>query len=169
MNLHPANADWTEFSFSTENLAKAKDYVARYPEGRQQSAVMPLLDLAQRQCGGWLPNVAVEYVADFLGMPKIRVLEVATFYSMYNQAPVGKSFVQLCRDHPVLATRLRCLTRHLPARNGAARLAGPAKTGCSRSLRSNASEHAVTRRWCKSTMTSMRTSHPRALPTYCVP
>ena len=100
MNLHPANADWTEFSFSAENLAKAKHYIARYPEGRQQSAVMPLLDLAQRQCGGWLPNVAVEYVAGFLGMPKIRVLEVATFYSMYNQAPVGKNFIQLCRTTP---------------------------------------------------------------------
>ncbi len=100
MNLHPANAEWTEFSFSSENLAKAKAYVERYPEGRQQSAVMPLLDLAQRQCGGWLPNVAVEYVADFLDMPKIRVLEVATFYSMFNQAPVGKNFVQLCRTTP---------------------------------------------------------------------
>ncbi len=100
MNLHPANAEWTEFEFSAENLEKAKGYVARYPEGRQQSAVMPLLDLAQRQCGGWLPNVAVEYVASFLGMPKIRVLEVATFYSMYNQAPVGKNFVQLCRTTP---------------------------------------------------------------------
>ena len=100
MKLHPANAEWTEFSFTADNLDKAKKYVARYPEGRQQSAVLPLLDLAQRQCDGWLPNVAVEYVAAFLNMPKIRVLEVATFYSMLNQAPVGKNFVQLCRTTP---------------------------------------------------------------------
>ncbi len=100
MKLHPANREWTEFSFTEENLARAKAYVARYPEGRQQSAVLPLLDLAQRQCGGWLPQVAVEYVAQLLEMPKIRILEVATFYSMLNQAPVGKNFVQLCRTTP---------------------------------------------------------------------
>ena len=100
MKLHPANADWTEFSFSDENVKRAKKYIARYPAGRQQSAVLPLLNLAQRQCDGWLPNAAVEHVAKFLDMPKIRVLEVATFYSMLNQAPVGKNFIQLCRTTP---------------------------------------------------------------------
>lgn len=89
-----------DFSFDKENLARAKRIIARYPEGRQASAVLPLLDIAQRQSGGWLPPEAVNYVADFLGMPALRVFEVASFYSMFNLKPVGKNFIQICRTTP---------------------------------------------------------------------
>lgn len=88
------------FAFDETYRARAETIVARYPEGRQQSAVIPLLDLAQRQAGGWLPTEALEYVATYLDMPNIRVLEVASFYSMFNLEPVGKNFVQLCRTTP---------------------------------------------------------------------
>jgi NADH dehydrogenase (ubiquinone) flavoprotein 2 len=88
------------FEFTGDALAQAERIVARYPEGRQQSAVIPLLDLAQRECGGWLPTAAIEHIADYLGMAKIRVLEVASFYTMFNLQPVGKNLVQLCRTTP---------------------------------------------------------------------
>jgi NADH-quinone oxidoreductase subunit E len=89
-----------EFAFTPENLEKAKAVIAKYPSNRQQSAVMPLLDLAQRQSGGWLPRVAMDVVADMLSMPRIKAYEVATFYSMYNLKPVGKHFVQVCTTTP---------------------------------------------------------------------
>jgi NADH-quinone oxidoreductase E subunit len=88
------------FEFSSDNLARAKGIVARYPAGRQASAVLPLLDLAQRQHGGWLPRAAMDYVAGFLDMAPIRVYEVATFYSMYNLAPIGKHLVRICTTTP---------------------------------------------------------------------
>ena len=83
------------FEFTPENAAQAELVIARYPDGRQQSAVMPLLDLAQRQNGGWLPRAAIEYIADFLAMPRIRAQEVATFYTMYHLKPVGKHVVDV--------------------------------------------------------------------------
>lgn len=89
-----------DFIFTPENLAKAKTIIARYPEGRQQSAVMPLLDLAQRQSGGWLPQPTIRAVAELLSMPEIRVMEVASFYSMYNLKPVGRHLVQVCTTTP---------------------------------------------------------------------
>lgn len=89
-----------EFAFTAENLAWAKEQIAKYPEGRQASAVIPLLWRAQEQAGGWLPQKALEHVADLLGMPYIRVLEVATFYTMFNLAPVGRFHVQLCGTTP---------------------------------------------------------------------
>jgi len=88
------------FAFTPESLATARRIVARYPEGRQASAVMPLLDLAQRQSGGWLPRDAMDYVAGMLAMAPIRVYEVATFYSMYNLTPVGEHVVQVCTTTP---------------------------------------------------------------------
>ena len=88
------------FEFTGENLAQAKEFIARYPEGRQRSAVMPLLDLAQRQNGGWLPEGAVGAIAEMLDMAPIRVLEVATFYSMYKLAPVGKHQINVCTTTP---------------------------------------------------------------------
>ncbi len=88
------------FTFSPENAEQAALLIARYPQGRQQSAVMPLLDLAQRQAGGCLPRDVLDYVADYLDMPRIRVYEVATFYTMYNTKPVGRHLVQLCRTTP---------------------------------------------------------------------
>src|ERR1700752_2004724 len=88
------------FAFTDANLAWAKQRIAKYPEGRQQSAVIPLLWRAQEQAGGWLPQKAIEYVAQVLGMANIRVLEVATFYTMFNLAPVGKFHVQMCGTTP---------------------------------------------------------------------
>ena len=99
---------WGSFAWTAENAAKAKEIVARYPEGRQRSAVMPLLDLAQRQVGaetntqGWLPIPVIEFVARELDMPVIRVLEVATFYTMYNLVPVGRFHVQVCGTTPCM-------------------------------------------------------------------
>jgi NADH-quinone oxidoreductase E subunit len=90
----------TTFVFSPENLERAQRFVAKYPAGRQASAVLPLLDLAQRQCGNWLPRAAIEYVAGYLGLAPIRVYEVATFYSMFNLAPVGRYLMQVCTTTP---------------------------------------------------------------------
>lgn len=88
------------FVFSPENQVKAAGHIAKYPAGRQASAVLPLLDLAQRQSGGWLPQAAIEAVAIILGMPAIRVFEVASFYTMFNLKPVGKYHLQLCGTTP---------------------------------------------------------------------
>jgi NADH-quinone oxidoreductase subunit E len=101
-------ARWDTFAWTAENAAKAEEIVARYPEGRQRSAVMALLDLAQRQVGaetqtqGWLPIPVIEFVARELDMPVIRVLEVATFYFMYNLVPVGRFHVQVCGTTPCM-------------------------------------------------------------------
>jgi len=99
---------WGNFAFTDGWKAKADKAIAKYPEGRQKSAVMALLDFAQRQVGeetdtqGWLPLPVIEYVADYLDMPVIRVLEVATFYFMYNMKPVGKYHVQVCGTTPCM-------------------------------------------------------------------
>jgi NADH-quinone oxidoreductase subunit E len=90
------------FAFTAENLDWAKREIAKYPDGRQASAVIPLLWRAQEQAGGWLPQKAIEHVADLLAMPKMRALEVATFYTMFNLEPVGRFFVQLCGTTPCL-------------------------------------------------------------------
>jgi NADH-quinone oxidoreductase E subunit len=87
------------FAFTPENLAKAKAVIAKYPPGRQ-SAVLPLLDLAQRQHDNWLPRAAMDHVAELLDMAPIRVYEVATFYAMFNLRPVGKHFFQICTTTP---------------------------------------------------------------------
>jgi NADH-quinone oxidoreductase subunit E len=91
-----------EFSFTAENLRWAQAQLAKYPEGRQQSAVIPLLWRAQEQAGGWLPQKAIEHVAGILRMANIRVLEVATFYTMFNLEPVGRFHVQLCGTTPCM-------------------------------------------------------------------
>lgn len=88
------------FAFTDENLAKARAYMAKYPAGRQASAVIACLYLAQRQAGGWLPKVAMDHVAALLDMAPIRVYEVATFYTMFNLKPVGDHFIQVCRTTP---------------------------------------------------------------------
>src|SRR5438270_3848644 len=90
-----------EFSFTAENRAWAEKQMAKYPAGRQQSAVIPLLWRAQEQAGGWLPQKAIEHVAEVLDMARIRVLEVATFYTMFLLSPVGKkAHVQVCGTTP---------------------------------------------------------------------
>jgi NADH-quinone oxidoreductase subunit E len=88
------------FSFTAENLSRAEKIIAKYPIGRQASAVLPLLDMAQRQSGNWLPQAAMDVVADMLEMPRIRVYEVASFYTMFNLKPVGENFVQVCTTTP---------------------------------------------------------------------
>tara|TARA_B100000575_G_scaffold285119_1_gene280014 strand:+ start:945 stop:1604 length:660 start_codon:yes stop_codon:yes gene_type:complete len=88
------------FKFSKENEAEVKRVIAKYPKGRQASAVMPLLDLAQRQHENWIPMKAIELIANKLDMAEIRVLEVATFYTMFNLKPVGQFFLQACTTTP---------------------------------------------------------------------
>jgi NADH-quinone oxidoreductase subunit E len=88
------------FVFTAENRDWAQHEITKYPPSREQSAIIPLLWRAQEQAGGWLPQKAIEHVAGFLGMAKIRALEVATFYTMFNLAPVGKFHVQLCGTTP---------------------------------------------------------------------
>ena len=103
MSLHiegPPFEQPESFEFAPEYLEKAKYHIAKYPPGRQASAVLPLLDLAQRQSGGWLPQKAMEKVAEMLEMAPIRVYEVATFYTMFNLRPVGKYFLQACTTTP---------------------------------------------------------------------
>jgi NADH-quinone oxidoreductase subunit E len=96
-HLQPA-----DFAFTAENLEWAKAQIAKYPEGRHASAVIPLLWRAQEQSGGWVPEAAIRYVADLLDMAHIRVLEVATFYTMFNLAPIGRWHVQLCGTTPCM-------------------------------------------------------------------
>lgn len=101
-------ARWGEFAWTTDHANKAKEIIGRYPAGRQASAVLPLLDLAQRQVGaetktqGWLPVPVIEFVARTLDMPYMRVFEVATFYTMFNLVPVGRWHVQVCGTTPCM-------------------------------------------------------------------
>ena len=98
----PAKNQPENFEFNSSSLEAAKTIIAKYPEGKKQSAVMPLLYIAQRQNGNWIPLAAMKYIAKFLDMPYIKVYEVATFYSMYNLSPVGKYFVQVCTTTPCM-------------------------------------------------------------------
>jgi len=101
-------ARWGNFQWTPENAEKAREILARYPAGRQQSCTIPFLDLAQRQVGaetdtqGWLPVPVIEFVARELGLPYIRVFEVATFYTMFNLVPVGRYHVQVCGTTPCM-------------------------------------------------------------------
>lgn len=88
------------FTFNQKNIKQAEEIIARYPDNRKKSAVLPLLDIAQRQNGGWLSINVIEYVANYISEPYIRVYEVASFYSMYNLKPVGKYHIQICRTTP---------------------------------------------------------------------
>jgi NADH-quinone oxidoreductase E subunit len=88
------------FEFTPEYRAKADKIIAKYPEGRQASAVIPLLDLAQRQAGGWVPRAAMDHIGEILDMAFIRVYEVATFYTMFNLKPTGRHHLQVCTTTP---------------------------------------------------------------------
>jgi len=88
------------FVFTDANMAAADKIITKYPDHFRSAAVMPLLDIAQRQNDGWLPRAAMDMIADLLGMPKIRVYEVSTFYTMYNLKPMGRHFVQVCTNLP---------------------------------------------------------------------
>ena len=103
MSLKKISKDQPEkFEFNDRNIELAKKMINNYPEGKQQSAVMSLLYLAQRQNSNWIPLAAMKYIAKFLNMPYIKVYEVATFYSMYNLSPVGKFFYQVCTTTPCM-------------------------------------------------------------------
>ena len=107
-DIGEVRARWGAFAWTGENANKAKAIIARYPPGRQQSAIIPFLDMAQRQVGaetstqGWLPVPVIEFVAKELGMPYMRAYEVATFYTMFNLAPVGRYHVQVCGTTPCM-------------------------------------------------------------------
>jgi NADH-quinone oxidoreductase subunit E len=107
-SIDELRARWGGFAWTAENESKAKVVVGRYPPGRQHSAIIPLLDLAQRQVGaetntqGWLPVPVIEYVAAYIVMPYMRAYEVATFYTMFNLAPVGRYHVQVCGTTPCM-------------------------------------------------------------------
>jgi NADH-quinone oxidoreductase E subunit len=90
------------FEFSIQNLKLVEDILKKYPKERKKSAVMPLLYIAQKQNENWIPLAAIKYIAKYLSMPYINVYEIATFYTMYNLAPVGKYFVQVCTTSPCL-------------------------------------------------------------------
>ena len=91
-----------DFEFTSDNYSLAKTIVEKYPKGKQHSAVMSLLYIAQNQNDNWIPLAAMKYIAKFLEMPYIKVYEVATFYSMYNLSPVGKYFIQVCTTTPCM-------------------------------------------------------------------
>ena len=90
------------FEFTSESLAEAKRIIDKYPKGKQQSAVMSLLYIAQKQHDNWIPLSAMKYIGKLLEMPYVKVYEVATFYTMYNLSPVGKHFVQVCTTTPCM-------------------------------------------------------------------
>ena len=110
------------FAFTAENEEKILTILAKYPEGRQASAVMPMLDLAQRQHQNWIPMKAIEHIAKRLDMAEIRVLEVASFYTMYNLKPVGKWFLQACTTTPCMLRgsddMVRCIKDKLDISSG---------------------------------------------------
>ena len=98
--LAPDNLQPEKFAFTKENAKAINNILLKYPEGRKASALLPLLDLAQRQHDNWLPKAAMSEVAKILSLPMIKVLEVATFYTMYNLYPVGKNLLQICTTTP---------------------------------------------------------------------
>ena len=98
----PAKDQPETFEFSSTSMEEANKIVLKYPEGKQQSAVMALLYIAQKQNDNWIPLAAMKYIAKFLALPYIKVYEVATFYTMYNLSPVGKYFVQVCTTTPCM-------------------------------------------------------------------
>ena len=100
---HAQKVNFTQpavFKFSAENMKQVEYHIAKYPKGKQASAVMPLLDIAQRQNDNWIPEAAMEEIARILDMTRIKVFEVATFYTMYNLQPRGKHHIQFCTTTP---------------------------------------------------------------------
>jgi NADH:ubiquinone oxidoreductase subunit E len=139
------------FLFAPENRERAERIIARYPKGRQHSAIIPLLDLAQRQNGGWLSHEAIAYVAELLEMAPIRAVEVATFYTMFNLKPVGRHLIQVCRTTPCWLRGSDELTHTCLA-----------KLGVAMKEVTPASAPASMRRSFRSMTTSMRILIPRA-------
>jgi len=90
----------SNFVFSDKNLILAKKIISKYPKGKEASALIPLLELAQRQNNGWVSNAVITYISDFLNILPIKIYEVVSFYSMFNLKPVGKYHIQVCRTTP---------------------------------------------------------------------
>lgn len=106
------------FEFTKENQKKVEAIIAKYPEGRQKSAVMPLLDLAQRQNNNWISQDVIACIADKLDMPEIKVYEVASFYTMYNLKPVGKYLLQFCKTTPCMLRGIDQILKDCKAKLG---------------------------------------------------
>lgn len=109
----------SSFEFTADNIKRAENIVAKYPEGRQKSALLPLLDIAQRQNGGWLSTPTIEYVANYLSLPYIRAHEVASFYTMFNLKPVGKYHIQICGTTPCWLCGSDDITKNFEKETGA--------------------------------------------------
>lgn len=121
-NIHrdtPENNEDTPFDFTDENYEIIERTLTKYPKNYKQSAVLPLLDLAQRQCGGWLPLAAMNKVAKILDMPPMRVYEVATFYSMFNRSKIGKYNIQVCTTTPCMLRGAYDIVRACEEESGA--------------------------------------------------
>ncbi len=157
--LAPDEIQPKSFSFTPENRKWVEGQVAKYPPGRQASAVIPLLWQAQKQAGGWLPRAAIEHVADVLEMPPIRVIEVATFYTMFNLEPVGEYFIQLCGTVPCHCMGAQDLKKVLKEKIGDEHhLSADGKFSW---LEVECLGPAATRRWCRSTTIISRISRRR--------
>lgn len=104
--------------FSQEKLAKAQEIITRYPEGKQKSALIPILHLAQEEFGGWLDVPVMDYVASILSIKPIEVYEVATFYTMFNMKPVGKYVLEVCQTGPCMVSGSDKIIEHIKMRLG---------------------------------------------------
>lgn len=118
----PDNNEATFFDFNEENYERANRVLRKYPDNYRQAAMIPLLDLAQRQNGGWLPLAAMDKVAQICNVAPVRVYEVASFYTMFNRTPVGKYFMQVCGTTPCMICGseeiMRTIENHLGIKNG---------------------------------------------------
>ncbi|XP_070575123.1 NADH dehydrogenase [ubiquinone] flavoprotein 2, mitochondrial-like [Ptychodera flava] len=124
----PDNNPNTPFEFTQENLKRAKEIIANYPKGHQAAAVIPVLDLAQRQYG-WLPIAAMNKVAEMLDMSKMRVYEVATFYTMFNRNPVGKYHIQICTTTPCMLRDSDSILDAIKRKTGITTVGGTSQDG----------------------------------------
>lgn len=111
-------AETTTIQFSTDAMALVQRIIKRYPEGKQKSALLPLLHLAQAEFGGWLSPQTMDYIASILSLKPIEVYEVASFYTMYNLKPVGKCLIEVCRTGPCMLRGANDLIEHIENRLG---------------------------------------------------
>ncbi|XP_077982736.1 NADH dehydrogenase [ubiquinone] flavoprotein 2, mitochondrial-like [Glandiceps talaboti] len=125
----PDNNPDTPFEFTADNMKRVNDIISNYPEGHTAAAVIPVLDLAQRQNDNWLPISAMHKVADILGMSKMRVYEVATFYTMFNRKPVGKHFIQICTTTPCMLRDSDSIVDAIKRKTGITKMGETSKDG----------------------------------------
>ena len=123
------NSSKAEFTFNDENMKKVEEIISKYPPQYKKAAMIPLLDLAQRQNSNWLPISAMNHVAKILQVPRMRVYEVATFYTMFNRDPIGKYFVQLCTTTPCELCRASKVLEALKEEIGVEKVGDTSKDG----------------------------------------